>query len=153
MRIAGLPALAVVLTLTLPGCTADGSETPEDEPSSASSAASTRQERYAVELALLEESSPPSGAPSSPSESSGPPGGPVLVTVTNAGKREDSYLLRLVPPNAGGVAPTMLTLAPGEQEVVRVVLNPGMPESETAPQVTALSRAQGGVLTTLELPG
>ena len=152
MRNAALPALAVVLTLALAGCS-DDDGTSGGEPSSAPSATSTAQAAYAVELALVEESSPPSGAPSSPSSSAGPSGGPLLVTVSNVGKRKDSYLLRLTPPDAGGVAPTTITLAPGEQEVVRVVLNTGMPGRETAPEVTALGRAQGEVLTTLELPG
>lgn len=152
MRYAGLPALAVLLTLVLAGCTgADG--TPEEEPSAAPSATSTQQAAYAVELALMEEPSPPSGAPSGPSSTAGPSGGPLLVTVSNTGKRKDSYLLRLLPPDAGGVAPTTVTLGPGEQEVVRVVLNTGMPEREIPLEVSALSRAQGEVLTTLELPG
>lgn len=147
-----LPALAVVLALSLSGCSGDGGATPGGEPPSAP-ASSAQEERYAVELALLEEESTAPGAPSGPSTSPGPTDGSLLVTVTNAGKREDSYLLRLVPPDVGGVAPTTLTLAPGQREVVRVVLDPGAQEREVSPEVTALSRARGEILGTLELPG
>ena len=141
-----VPAVAAVLGLLLSGCSGD--DPAEGDASPSPTASSTSDARFAVELEVLEQPTP-SGGPTSPTPSADTAAQTLPVQVTNAGKRSDDYLLRVLPPQLGTVDPPTLRMESGEKTVVRVLLRPS--DSAETPVLTVVSRATGDVVATLEL--
>lgn len=142
---------AVLLVWPMAGCSGEEPDGPADPAAASSSPTAPSSDappaRYAVVLELIEQPSPPSGAPSS--EDSSGTNQPLLLRVENTGQKADTYLLRLLPPESGALAPTTVRLAPGDGAEVRVMTPPS--GSDRPVEVVAVSRAMGDVLATLEL--
>ena len=145
-RRAAAAALTTTLLLAVAGCSGDAEPGTEGSPGASASAGPTA---YAVALEILKAPTPTD----QPSDASSPPslqGAPVMVMVTNTGTRKDTYLLRLQPPDVGGVVPEVLELAPGKGAAVRISMAPADPELEV--RMIAISRGKEAELADLTLP-
>lgn len=102
---------------------------------------------YAVEISFADV-----GAAGEPTAL--PPGQPVLMTVTNSGKKPDAFLLQLRPPEAGAVTPAGVQLKPGTSAQVRLLALPPQGQSSSQGKVTlvAVSRTTHEVVGQLVLP-
>ena len=104
---------------------------------------------YAVDIAFADV-----GAAGEPTAL--PPGQPVLMTVTNTGKKADAFLLQLRPPDGGAVTPAGVQLKPGTSADVRLLLlppPPGQPSSGAGGvTLVAVSRTTHEVVGQLALP-
>ena len=145
-RRAAVAALATTLLLVTAGCSGDDEPGAEGSPSPSTSG---EPAAYAVALEILKAPAP-TDQPSDASPPPPTPGAPMMVMVTNTGTKKDTYLLRLQPPDVGGVVPEVVELAPGKGAAVRISMAPTDPELEV--RMIAISRGEEAELATLPLP-